>query len=129
MAISDEARAHIEQVADRSLTTFKTVADAARAVLEASSSASAHALATINTFNSAGVIQSLAEADAANRESNQRLSEEPAIARVVVTDAEGNRSVYFVCRATPVILPDKTIKLASYRSPIGRLASLPLGAD
>lgn len=129
MAISEQARTRIEHVADRSLSAFRTVGDAARALRDAPSSTSADALATINTFNSARVIQSLAEADAANRESNQRLSDEPAIARVVVADAKGNQSIYYICRATPVVLPDKSIKLASYRSPMGRLASLPLGAD
>ena len=129
MAISEQARTRLGHVADSSLSTFRTVGDAARALRDALSSTSTDTLATIHTFNSAGVIQSLAEADAADRESNQRPSDEPAIARVAVADAKGNQSTYYVCRATLVVLPDKSIKLASYCSPTGRLASLPLGAD
>jgi hypothetical protein len=129
MAISEEARTHVRQVAERSLSTLKIVSDAARASLEASSSTGVDALATANTFNSPGGIQALVDVHVVNRESNERLREEPAIARVVVSDGKGTQSVYYICRAMPVILPDKSIKLASYRSHVGRLAALPVGSD
>ena len=129
MAITREAQGRIEHVAANSLSTFATVADAASAALGSGSSVSAGVLANTNTFNGAKVLRILAEAHAANRESYRRLSREPAVARVVVADEKGRRTVYYICRATPVILPDKSIKLASYRAPVGRLAALPLGSD
>ena len=67
MAISEQARTRLGHFAASSLSTFRTVGDAACAQRDAPSSTSADTLATISTFNSAGVIQALAEADAANR--------------------------------------------------------------
>jgi hypothetical protein len=129
MAISEKGRAHIEHVAERSLSTLKIVADTARASIDAVPSTSRDALASVNTFNSPLAIQALVEAHVANRESNERLCDEPAIARVVVVDRRGTRSDDYICRAMPVTLPDKSIKLASYRSHMGRLAALPVGSD
>lgn len=54
------------------------------------------------------------------------MAAEPAIARVVVVDEEGEERTYYICRTTPVSgFPN----LASYRAPVGRLASLAIGAE
>jgi hypothetical protein len=57
------------------------------------------------------------------------LSVEPAIARIVAIDEAGKARTYFTSRATPHRSPRDESAVASYRSPIGRLASLPVGSD
>ncbi|MCV2419241.1 ATP-dependent helicase [Paucibacter sp. DJ4R-1] len=47
------------------------------------------------------------------------------MARVVVVDEQGHQRVYYICRATPVTGAPGL--LASYKAPVGRLASLPVG--
>lgn len=54
------------------------------------------------------------------------MAREPAIARVVVADEDGKKSTYYICRATPIT---GIQNLASYRAPVGRLASLQIGAE
>jgi hypothetical protein len=84
------------------------------------------ALASINTMTSSSAIQRLDQISQANRESYQVLVAEPAIARVVVVDEDGEEKTYYICRTTPVSgFPN----LASYRAPVGRLASLAVGAE
>lgn len=50
---------------------------------------------------------------------------EPVIARVVVIDEREKEQVYYICRATPV--SGSPGLLASYKAPVGRLASLSIG--
>ena len=59
-----------------------------------------------------------------SRESLRQLQKEPAIARVVIDD-NGQQRIWYICRTTP----PSTGNLASYRSPIGRMASLEVGSD
>ena len=48
---------------------------------------------------------------------------------MVVVDEIDERTTYYICRAAPVHVDDTTLKLASYRSPVGRLAALPVGTE
>ncbi|MCU1223965.1 MAG: helicase UvrD [Edaphobacter sp.] len=59
------------------------------------------------------------------RESNELLKREPAIARVVANDGTKD-CVSYVCRATPPNTAG-SLDLVSQRAPKGRLASLPIG--
>ena len=54
----------------------------------------------------------------------EQLRQEPAIARVLATK-DGDPVTYFICRYGALARTKRT--LASYRSPVGRLASLPIG--
>jgi hypothetical protein len=54
---------------------------------------------------------------------------EPAVARIVVADEGGKTTTYFICKTTPVVVKGRDAKLASYHSPAGRLASLPIGSE
>lgn len=123
MALPQDSRGHIDQLADETLKQFERVASAARAKLGEASGATIESLANINTMTSGGTINRLAQIADANRESYQQLVKEPAIARVVVEDEDGKRHTYYICRSTPML------GMASYRSPVGRLASLPVGAS
>ncbi|MGF6296379.1 ATP-binding domain-containing protein [Paraburkholderia youngii] len=115
-----------ELLAGEALDQFEKIADAAKARLGERRELGAAALANVNTMTSRAAMQSLDSISQVNRESDQILAAEPAIARVVARDLGGTETTYYVCRTTPVPgIPN----LASYRAPVGRLASLPVGME
>ena len=125
-SLNDESRKHIEQVAGEALAQLESIAETAKSKLHDGRTRGSDALASINTMTSSSAIQRLDQISQANRESYQVLVAEPAIARVVVVDEEGEEKTYYICRTTPVSgFPN----LASYRAPVGRLASLAIGAE
>ena len=126
MDLKPETAQHIEVVAKDTLTQFEEVSKIAQDALRVEPVRGANSFASVNTFTSDPAIRRLNQITLENRESYQTLSREPAIARVVVSDATGSQRVYYICRATPI--PEFT-NLASYRAPVGRLASLPIGSE
>tara|TARA_R110000772_G_scaffold268705_1_gene397767 strand:- start:22051 stop:24765 length:2715 start_codon:yes stop_codon:yes gene_type:complete len=126
LEITNDSRQHLENVADDALHHLTKIAEAAEAKLHSGQAQGAEALANVNTATSEAAIRNLNQAYAAARESYRTLSEEPAIARVVVMDEEEQSRTYYICRAAPVSgFPN----LASYRAPMGRLASLEIGTE
>ena len=126
MAISKDTERHIQPIAEESLSTFSRVAEAAKEGLAGASSLSgAGAFASINTFTSAGAVRRREQITEANIEGYRALIREPVIARVVVNDEDGRTMTYYVSRTAPVLRGGDGIEFASYRSPVGRLASLP----
>lgn len=126
MELTTESRQHVEQVAGEALTQLESIAAVAKSKLHDRRTLGSEALASINTMTSSSAIQKLDQISQANRESYQVLAAEPAIARVVVVDEEGEERTYYICRTSPVSgFPN----LASYRAPVGRLASLAIGAE
>ncbi|MEA9423595.1 ATP-binding domain-containing protein [Aeromonas caviae] len=128
-----ESQQHIEQVAGEALDQFERIADKAKSKLQGEQTASSDAFASVNTLTSTEAVQSLGDSRQANRESYQILAKEPAIARVVVVDAEGNERIYYICRTAPPtgfksLSNSNAPVLSSYRAPLGRLASLDIGA-
>lgn len=126
MELTTESRQHIEQVAGEALTQLDSIATAAKRNMHDGRTLGSDALASVNTMTSSSAIQKLDQISQANRESYQILAAEPAIARVVVVDEEGDERTYYICRTTPV---SGFQNLASYRAPVGRLASLAIGAE
>lgn len=126
MDLTPESRHHIEQVADEALTQLESIAATAKAKLHDGRTLGFDSLASINTMTSSSAVQKLDQISQANRDSYSVLAREPAIARVVVADEEGDERTYYICRTTPVSgFPN----LASYRAPVGRLASLAIGTE
>ena len=126
MGLSPDSKQHVDQVATESLHMLENVAKRAANDLQ-SKGVDFSAVAAVSTLTAALAMNRLGEINHANLESSQILAREPAIARVVVMDAEGQESVYYICRAAPVSgVPGL---LASYKAPVGRLASLPVGED
>ncbi|WP_295392466.1 hypothetical protein [uncultured Thiodictyon sp.] len=124
MSITQENRQHIEQVAEDALEKFEAVAAAAKSRLVDEHGISVDALASVNTMTAGATMRRLNQISQENRASYQILIDEPAIARVVVEDEDCKRLIYYICRAAP---PSGFPNLASYRAPVGRLASLPVG--
>jgi DNA polymerase III delta prime subunit len=126
MEVTSESRQHIEHLAEEALTQLDSIAAAAKSKLHDGRTLGSDALASINTMTSSSAVQRLDQINQANRDSYAVLEREPAIARVVVADEEGEERTYYICRTTPITgFPN----LASYRAPVGRLASLSVGAE
>jgi hypothetical protein len=126
MAFSAEIKLHIEQIADDTLNRFEAIAEAAKRGLREGTSLRADSLASINTMTSSAAVKKLDQISHESRESCEKLADEPAIARVVVVDDQGQERIYYICRTSPVMgVPN----LASYRAPVGRLASLGIGEE
>lgn len=126
MELALEHRQNIELVADETLEKFEKIAATAKSNLRDSHAPGPTSLASVNTMTSSSALQRLGQIGHANRESYQILASEPAIARIVVADEEGEQRVYYICRTAPV---SGVTNLASYRAPVGRLASLSVGSE
>ena len=128
MSISQDTKELLQSVASSTLETFEVVSVVANAGLSGGRPASPEdVLANVNTLTSLNAIGVLDKIFDENRNSLRHLLHEPAIARVVAIDEESNRRTYYICRTSPIQITDKEVRLASYRSPIGRMASLPIG--
>ena len=127
MAISQEHKQHIEGVAKNTLTTFEQIESKAREELGLPPIDAADVLVDPKTFTGNRSYQGIIKANNNIREDLRRLKTEPAIARLLVEDEDGNRRVIFISRASPVSLNESHPEMASYNAPIGRLASFPVG--
>ena len=125
---SEQTQICIEVVAKESLDIFAKVTNLASSHLADPASDGPTSLAYINMMASPGDVGTLRKIKHRDIAAYRWLCKEPAIARVVIESEDGTRETYYICRATPVVLGDD-IKLASYRSPVGRVASLPVGSD
>ncbi|XUY30435.1 ATP-binding domain-containing protein (plasmid) [Agrobacterium sp. rho-8.1] len=123
----NEHEAQIEVVAQESLECFATISGAARDHLHATRAPSIQI--ADNSWTNPNADQNRRRIDEETAQTHRLLIEEPAIARVSVADEDGETTDYYICRTSPVPLTNKGVKLASYRSPVGRLASLPVGSD
>lgn len=129
MTISKKNQEKIEFIAGDSLDTFTKISESARSQLASTWHPIGLAPIADNTWTSPEPDRNRRRIDQENVEGYTKLSREPAIARVVVIDENEEKTTYYICRAAPVPVDDARIKLASYRSPVGRLAALPVGAE
>lgn len=126
MDLTQQSKQHVEQVARDALDQFDKVATAAQTAIRNAPNLGTDALAAVNTLTGGVAVQRLEQINQENLESYQILAREPAIARVAVLDEKGQQRVYYICRTTPIT---GVSNLASYRAPVGRLASLPVGTE
>lgn len=126
MDLTQQSKQHVEQVARDALDQFDKVATAAQTAIRNAPYLGTDALAAVNTLTGGAAVQRLGQINQENLESYQILAREPAIARVAVLDEDGRQRVYYICRTTPIT---GVSNLASYRAPVGRLASLPIGTE
>lgn len=124
MKKTDKAVAVIEVAAGDILQTFETVSSEALARLKSAPIHGTDVLASVNTLTSGRGAVSIESVLREQRDSLEILSNEPAIARVRIEDQKGVESTIFICRATPI---SNSSTYASNRSPLGRLAALPVG--
>ena len=122
---------HIEIVAKESLDVFSKIATVAKSELDDTSSRNrVDPFAHQNTLTSDKAMESMRKIREASVRSYHKLIQEPAIARVVAKGEDGKETIYYICRETHVHIKDaENIRLASYRGPLGRLASLRVGKE
>lgn len=87
----------------------------------------ASSFASINTFTSQQQIRNLGRIADTKMQELSTLIEQPVIARVHFTDEDGKEDTIFITRTTPRSVPG--FKIASYRVPLGRIASLAAGDE
>lgn len=118
--IGKAQRASLRPLARESLEKFDQIAtEAERELRGAPSSRSG-----VGANPGGGVDDKVSGIRAKVREALQALRREPAIARVRACYDDGREKVFYICRREAAV---NVPNLASYRSPIGRLVSLPLG--
>lgn len=126
---SDEAvDTHLGTLAQTVLEFLQIMSAAAREQLATERPAGPSALVTPQTLTADKALQRLKDLGDAKRKALVEQSVEPAIARVVIADEEGRREELFISRGTPYS-PAGIAKVASYRSPMGRLAAVPVGDE
>jgi putative zinc finger/helix-turn-helix YgiT family protein len=119
---------HLVSIAKHTLEHFEQTATAARTALAAGiQGPSAAALATVNTLTNDRALRNLMSIGEDQRRDLIRLSQEPAIARVVVRDDQHREQTIFIARASGGRASNALV--ASYRSPLGRLAAVPVGQE
>lgn len=123
----DEGR--LAGIADHSLRHFEETVANARAALGEKRPTSSSTLAVLNTLTAATAVRNLDGLSQNQIKELRQLCAEPAIARIVAEDDSGTRKIYFISRATPHRSPSDGSAAASYRAPVGRLASLPVGGE
>ena len=117
MNLEPEIRRHVESLARDALENFDSIStEATRELREARTSSDVFAMPAAVAAKRLGVIHQELTAGYRN------LTKEPAIARVMIQYEDETERTWYICRATPVTIKD--LNLASYLSPIGRLASL-----
>jgi len=115
---------YVAAVAVEAIERLGTIANAAALELSGRVGVSSDTLVYPNAINALKSVGLVEQSQRAVRECNEHLTREPAIARVEVLDAQQNQSTIYICRTMP---PSGVRHLASYRSPLGRLAALPIG--
>ncbi len=120
---------HLKEIAENSLSTFEEISKRAEDYLANSSNQGSRAgvLASVNTFTDSGTVKKLDAQFAAQRDSVVALVREPTILRLVAQDDDGHENTYFICRGSALSLSLPNV--ASYKSPIGSLASVPVGDE
>lgn len=110
-------------VAADTLAAFVTIADAAAARLGRRAPV-ADSFAVINRLTNVEALRNLGEGRDEQLEGDQRLCDEPAIARLVIADEDGNQETLYISRGASVTCD---VSLSSSLGAKGRLASLPVG--
>jgi hypothetical protein len=119
----------LADIAENTLSFFSETAARAQSLLDENHVIGASTLASVNTLNAGAAIQNLSGISEQIRRELRHLCTEPAIARLVLRDENDKEEIYFISRAGSPPAARGLGTVASYRSPIGRLASLPVGAD
>jgi hypothetical protein len=117
MKLSDEIKKYVELVATEVLNAFEKVSTTAKQSLHVPPTPASNAFASINTMTSAAAVREYDEISRASREAREILSREPAVARVIAEDDQGQLRTIYICRATPLQVIHQ---FASYRAPLDR---------
>lgn len=116
--------AALNVVANEILGSFSSISEAARADLSRRGMDLGD-LAMVNQATAEATARQMREINDQRIGDSQRLRREPAIARLVIADENDNRETLYISSGGTV--EQGTVRLCSYMSPKGRLASLAIG--
>jgi adenylate kinase family enzyme len=121
---------HLAETAKDTLDFFDSVGDGARTALEAKViGPTVSSLAAVNTLTADRAEKALNKISEEKRRDLALLAEEPAIARIVVVEDDGEEKTVFISNGTPQASAEGGRLWSSYRAPMGRLAAIPVGHD
>lgn len=127
--MSDQQAAH-DRVKDLSaaiLLILQRIAEEAKAQLQKRNAITTDKLSHGNTLNSPETTNAFNRIARDVFENAERLSAEPAIARVVAIDEHEQESIYFISRGASSMRSEGNQHYCSHYAPAGDLASLPPG--
>jgi hypothetical protein len=119
----------LKELASSTLEYFDLASAQADEALRTGRPPTADVFANVNTLTGTNATQTLADISEEQRADWRTLTSEPAIARVLVRDDGDRPSIIYVTRGSVPRLNIAGVKVASYRSPMGRLAALSIGAE
>lgn len=129
MALETKRKNKINSLAKESIHIIESVARIALKKIQLLGNQSTTSpLASINTLTDKSS-NTLATINKENIEALNILKDEPIISRIVTLNEDGNERTYYISRSNPSPVEDTDATFASYRAPIGRLASIPAGED
>ncbi len=118
----------LADLAEHSLSTFKEVAELVQSKMGLNTDSHIDSFVSANRLTSASAYEQLSKIQQGNQDGLRQLSLEPAIIRILVEDEDCAQRTIYISRTTSVPLTSGK-ELASYRSPLGRLAETPVGED
>ena len=125
MDLTQQSKQHVLQVARDALDQFDKVATAAQTAIFNAPPRDRRSGSSQHTNGRRSGSTAWADQPGGTLKATN-LAREPAIARVAVLMKRVGKRVYYICRMTPIT---GVSNLASYRAPVGRLASLPVGTE
>ena len=128
-ATSVPASVELEALAEEALGFFDHVTAAARGVLNDAVRSTTDVFASLDFTTSSAAVARLSGIRSQARQDLDYTLREPAVARLVLLDDADRKRIVYITRATPTGHPPPGVMVASYRSPMGRLASLSMGDD
>jgi len=129
VSVEPDRQGELAAVAESTLEFFDITSTMAREDLENGRAATGESLTGTTVDNYHTAARNLRDVSSEVRQALETLRSEPAIARILVEDGEGNKKLFYIARGTPKTSPPNMPKIANYRSPMGRLASLPVGSE
>ena len=117
----------LDDIANDALQCIEKVADTAETALRGDHGGKADSFASVNTFTGVQQVRNIRAIGDSEREALHELIRQPVIARVEYVDEDGKPGTIFVTRSTPH--PVSGYRIASYRSPLGSIASRAVGED
>ncbi|PWY33220.1 ATP-binding domain-containing protein [Vibrio vulnificus] len=122
-----DSNKHLETLAEEALSIFDTVSgQASKQLLSTINSMSNDVLAYNNSWTDGASTKNLSSISSNNRIILEKLKVEPAISRVMFEDENGAKHTLYISRESTAGIKSKP-SITSKKSPLGSLASMPIG--
>lgn len=127
MSDAEETEEQIRPLAEECLDTIADVANVAVEKLRSLGNRSGAESIVRNTVNELPTVSEYRQRIQAIDNEYRALASEPAVARVLAVDEDGQETTYYISRVAVPPVSNEALKFASYRSPVGGLAARSVG--